>query len=334
MTATRVNGGGSGARSGARTLALLAAPLNVLILRALEDGPKKQADLRREAGAPPQTTLRAQLKRLAATGAIAKDRRERFPGVLEYELTASGRELLFVASILERWLDKAPEGALALGSNAAKAATKALVEGWSTTMLRALAAQPLSLTELDGLIGALSYPSLERRLAALRLAGQVEPRPASGRSTPYTVTPWLRQAVAPLASAIRWERRHLPQSTTPIGRLDAETAFLLAVPLLRPPAELSGSCRLATEISNGSSRRLSGITVAVEAGGIASCVTRFSGTPDAWALGPPAAWLDAVIERDLDRLELGGDRRLANSLLDGLHEVLFGASIEQSAIGP
>lgn len=327
MTANTVNGSGNGngARSGAQTLILLAAPLNVFILRGLADGPKQQTELRRATGSPAQTTLRAQLLRLGEIGAIDKHHRNRFPGVLEYELTVPGRELLFVLDVLARWLDKAPDGPLTLGSNAAKAAIKALAEGWSTTMLRALAAGALSLTELDRLIAALNYPSLERRLGAMRLAGQIEAQPGNGRGTPYAVTEWLRQGVAPLAAAARWERHHLPQITAPIGRLDMEAALLLAVPLLRLPPELSGSCRIAAEVPNGK-RRFAGAMVDVEEGKIASCSTKLQGNPDAWGLGSTSAWLSAMLEHDLDRLELGGDCRLVRALIDGLHRSLFGAS--------
>ncbi|HXS47363.1 MAG TPA: winged helix-turn-helix transcriptional regulator, partial [Solirubrobacterales bacterium] len=149
-----VNGSGNGARSGAQTLALLASPLNILILRALSEGPKRQTELRRVAGAPAQTTLRAHLQGLSEIDAIVKSRRNRFPGVLEFELTEAGRDLLSVTTALGRWLRCAPEGPLELGSDAAKAAVKALADGWSTTMLRALAAGPLSLTELDHIIGS------------------------------------------------------------------------------------------------------------------------------------------------------------------------------------
>jgi DNA-binding HxlR family transcriptional regulator len=328
LTANTVNGSENGARSGAQTLILLAAQLNVLLLRALQSGPKQQTELRRAAGSPAQTTLRAQLKRLTEIGAVEKRRRNRFPGVLEYELTASGRDLIFVAEVLERWLDTAPEGSLHPSSNAAKAAIKALAEGWSTTMLRALAAGPLSLTELDRIIGTLSYPSLERRLGAMRLSGQIEARPGDSRGTPYAVTDWLRQGVAPLAAAAQWERRHMLESTAPIGRLDTEAAFLLAVPLLRLPAELSGSCRVAAEIPNGGKRRLAGTMVVVRNGQVVSCSTRLLGDPDAWALGSPSAWLSTLIEHDADRLELGGDSEFARTLVEGLHEALFGAHFE------
>jgi DNA-binding HxlR family transcriptional regulator len=244
--------------------------------------------------------------------------------VLEYELTGPGRELLFVAGALESWLGRAAERPLPIDSGAAKAATKALTEGWSSTMVRALAAGPLSLTELDGVIGSFSYPSLERRLAAMRLAGLVEAQPANGRGRPYGVTEWLRRGVAPLAGAARWERRHLPRQTAPVGRLDIEAAFLLTLPLLQLPAKLSGTCRMAAEIPDGDGRRLAGATVEVERGRIASCATQLQAGAGAWALGSPAAWLNAVIESDVDCLELGGDRRLAMALLSGLHGVLFG----------
>jgi DNA-binding HxlR family transcriptional regulator len=325
LTADTVNGSGNGARSGAQTLVLLAAPLNVLILQSLHEGPKQQSDLLRTTGAPAQSTLRTQLKRLVEAGTIEKHRRNRFPGVLEYELTPSGHELLFVVAALEGWLCQAPEGELALDSRAAKAPIKALAEGWSTTMLRALAAGPLSLTELDRIISSLSYPALERRLAALRLASLIEARESNGRGTPYAVTNWLRQGVAPLAAAARWERHHAPRTTPPIGRLDVEAAFLLTVPLLQLSADLSGTCRLAVEIPNGRERRAAGVMIDIEEGKITACATRLRVEADAWALGSPRGWLDAVVGRDTAQLELGGDHRLAGAVLHLLHGALFGS---------
>lgn len=315
-------------RSGAQTLVLLAAPLNVLILRTLEDGPKKQTDLRQQVGSPAQTTLRSQLKRLVEIGAIETQRRNRFPGVLEYELTPAGRDLLQVATIVERWLGGAPDGPLPIDHSAAKAAIKALAGAWSTAMLRAIAARPLSLTELDGVISSLSYPSLERRLAAMRLAGLVEARPSSGRGTPYATTEWLRRGVAPLAAAARWERRSLPEVTAQLGPLEAETAFLLAMPLVRLPAGLSGSCRLAVELGGRGRRRLSGVLVDVHGDDPVECTTNLEGHADAWALGSTAAWLAALVEHDTAALELGGDCSLGRSLVESLHDSLFGTPVQ------
>lgn len=332
MTASSVNGSGKEARSGTRTLVLLGTPLNGLILRNLATEPKRLVDLRRECGSPAQTTLRAHLRELEGIGTVVKQRRDRFPGAIECELTAAGKELLFVADAMERWLAEAPEGPLAFSSNEAKAAVKALAEGWSSTLLRALAAGPLSLTELDGVITGLSYPSLERRLSAMRLAGQIEACHSRGNGTPYAVTAWLRRGIAPLAAAAHWERRHLPNDTAPVGRVDVEAAFLLTLPLLRLPADLSGSCRLGVEMNTGNGRRLVGAMAYVDNSRIASCSVRLEGTADAWATGSTPAWLHAVIGSDLDGLELGGEQRLARGLLDGLHTALFHAEPDKPTL--
>jgi DNA-binding HxlR family transcriptional regulator len=324
LAADTVSGSGNGARSGAQTLALLAAPLNIAVLRALEQGAQQQIDLRTAAGLPAQTTLRAQLGRLGKIQAIEKRRRNRFPGVLEYELTPGGRDLLVVAGALEDWRERAPEGPTPLGNNAAKVAVKALADGWSTSILRAIAAKPHSLTELDDVIRSLNYPSLARRLNALRLAGLVEARNGSGRGTPYAATRWLREGMAPLAAACHWEHRHLGRKSAGLTRIDVEATFLLAMPLLCLHGEPTGSCRLAVELGKGSRHSHAGVVVELATGRIASCATRLDGYPDAWISGPPSAWLAAIVDEDASHLQRGGDSHFACKLLDGLHDALFG----------
>jgi len=323
LTASAANGNGSPARSGTRALGLLAKPLNGAILRGLSKGPTRLIELRRQCGSPAQTTLRAHLRELEELDAIAKQRRNRFPGALEDELEPPGSELLVVLEVLKRWLEEAPEGSLEFGSRGAKAATKALVEGWSSTMLRALAARPLSLTELDGVIGGLNYPSLERRLAAMRLAGQVIACESQGNGTPYRVTEWLRRGIAPLAAAALWERRNAADRSAAITRADVEAAFLLTLPLLQLPPQLSGSCRLGAEMRISEEHRLVGATAQVDEGQVAFCTARLQGDADAWATGSTMEWLHAVTASDLDGLQMGGDQHLARTVVEGLHKVLF-----------
>ena len=323
MPANRVNGNGNRARSGAQTLSLLAAPLNVAVIRALRHGTRRQAELLSFAGSPAPSTLRAQLKRLVAAGVIRTQRRNRFPGLLEYELSEAGRDLIAVIEVVERWLALAPESPLTLGDNEAKATIKALADGWSATIVRAIAAGPRTLTELDRIISSLNYPALERRLSAMRLARLLAVHAGNGRGTPYTVTKWLRRGIGPLLSASRWEQRHPHEATVPVGRLDAEAALLLAVPLLRLPPAFNGSCRMAVEIPGPEGKRLAGAFITVADGAVASCVTHLGGDADAWALGPTGAWLAAIIDRDIDGLELGGDHELASSLLRHLNRAIF-----------
>jgi DNA-binding HxlR family transcriptional regulator len=312
-------------RAGGHALSLLSIPLNVHVLQALEEEPKSLTDLRRAVGSPPQTTMRGHLRTLTDLGVIER-RRSGFPSSVDFRLGQSGEELLSVGKILQDWLAVSPDGPLGLGSIAAKSSIKALVEGWSSAIVRALAARPLSLTELNRLITGLSYPSLERRLGAMRLTGLIEARPGRSRSTPYAAGDWLRGAVAPIATASVWERRHL-QAYTPFGRIDLESAFLLAVPPLPLPSELSGSCRLAAQLrSAGGGDALAGALVQVEEGGVSSCATRLEGVADAWVTGNSTAWLDALTKGESDALEVGGDGRLALGLLDALHGALFGAA--------
>ncbi|MGN6258784.1 MAG: winged helix-turn-helix transcriptional regulator [Solirubrobacterales bacterium] len=296
----------------------MAAPLNVHILRTLEEGPKALLDLRRAVGSPPQSTMRLYSRTLTERGVIDRRRRSEFPGSAEYEITPPGRDLLGVADVLHGWLQLAPDGAVPLGSPAAKSATKALVEGWSTNIVRAIAARPLSLTELNRLIPKVSYPSLERRLGSMRLAGVVEPHPGDGRGTPYTATDWLRRAIVPLAAAANWERRHRPDGAQPIGRLDVEAAFLLAIPLVSVPADFDGKCRLAVELQGGSSPIFAGVVVCYEEGKVVSCSSRLEGEAEAWVSGSPVAWLNRLNRAENRSLELGGDIAMAEAILDGL----------------
>jgi DNA-binding HxlR family transcriptional regulator len=315
--------GGFRGRAGTQALSLLGTSPNAIVLRALSEGPTSLAELQARGGAP-SSTLRARLKDLAKTEVVVARRSGRCPRrSAEYELTDAGEGLLAVAEVVEGWLGESPKGSRGFGGDGARAAIGALTEGWSATLLRALAAKPLSVADLDCLISAFNYPSLERRIAAMRHAGQVEARPMQGRETPYAVTSWLRRGVAPLLAAIRWERRYLNGSGVPVACMDVEAALLLAMPLLELEPAISGSCRLAVELPGGEEQRVAGVLVDLEGGSVVSCRSRLDGSADAWASGSIGAWLGALIDHDAGSLELGGDGRLARSLVAGLHDALF-----------
>lgn len=308
-------------RAGGLSLSLLATPLNVHILQALEQEPMPLLALRQAAGAPPQSTMRLYSRTLAELGIIDRQRQAAFPGSAEYRITPTGRDLLKVAEVLEGWLQAAPRAPIPLGTTASKSATKALVEGWATNIVRAIAAQPLSLTELNQVIPKVSYPSLERRLGAMRLAGLVEPRPGERRGTPYGATDWLRRAVIPMASAAAWERRHRPTGAQPIGRLGVEAVFLLAMPLLEMPPTFSGKFRLAVEVQGGSAPVYAGAQVCFAEGDIVSCSSRLQGDADVWISGTPDAWLRRMGGLSQGGLDLRGDISSGEELLSALEGV-------------
>ncbi len=314
---------GSTKRIGARALLFLGTPPNSAVITALADEALSLAALQAKAGSP-GSTLRVRMKKLSAAGVVSQRNAKTPGGPCEYELTPAGKDLLHLVGLLERWLRDAPGGCRTLGGDTAKAAVGALAEGWSSALLRALVVKPLSIADLDGLIAGLNYPSVERRVAAMRRAGQVEALPAGGRETPYAVTEWLRRAGGPLLAAARWERRHL-NGTAPLAGIDIETILLLAMPLVAVEIDRSGSCRLAVELPTGGNghRRLAGAIAEFEQGTLRSCTTRLDGKADAWSSGSLAAWLEALVDGDTASLELGGESRLARTVVDGLHRALF-----------
>jgi DNA-binding HxlR family transcriptional regulator len=305
---------------------LLSVPLNVQVLLALQDEPRSLSTVRKTVGSPPPTTMRGHLRKLSEIGILQRSRREEFPGQLDLALGPAGRGLLPVARALSLWLSSAPEGRVELGTPAAKSSIKALVEGWSHNIVRAIAARPLSLTELDDLIASLSYPSLERRLTAMRDVGQITARRSDGRGRPYAATEWLRKAIGPIVAAALWERVHVPEQSAPVGRLDVEATFLLAIPLVRLPSELSGACRLAVDLSRNGEHSLAGVVIDVREGEVVSCTSRLEGPMDAIATGSVRAWLLAVNNGELDGLEFSGERELAERVVDALHGALLRAS--------
>lgn len=305
-------------RTGAQALSLLAAPLHIHTLKALEEGPKGLLDLHRAVGSPPQSTMRVYTRTLEERGILERRRQNEFPATAEYAITPAGKALLKVAVLLQEWLHAAPDGPILLGSVAAKSGTKAMVEGWSSNIVRAIAARGMSLTDLNVLIPKISYPTLERKLSAMRVAKLVKAQSGNGRGTPYGATAWLRRAVVPLTSAVAWERKFIPESTVQIGRLDVEAAFLLSIPLIDLDPEVTGTCRLSVEVRSGSDPVFAGVLIRVTEGKVVSCTSRLDGDAQASATGTAPAWIRQMNGGPSGQLAMNGDFSLANAVTDAL----------------
>jgi DNA-binding HxlR family transcriptional regulator len=320
-------GGESGRRAGTQVLSLFSAPLNGLVLRALADGPCRRGELHELVGWPAPSTLRDNLDCLTKIGAVGSSSCADRANAVDHALTPLGDELLVVADAIDTWLGHAPGGPLGLGNGAAKAAVGALAGGWDTAMVRALAAGPITLAELDGLIADVSYPTLWRRLAAMRVTGQVERRSVEGLAHAYGVTDWLREAVLPLALAARCEHRHLRAVAAPITWVEVESAFLLTLPLVALPEQFNGPCTLAVDtgepLNGGSRSRVAGVRVEVREGRVVSCSTRLLDGPATWALGSAEGWLDAVADDAVANVSCGGaEPELAFALIESIRQAL------------
>jgi DNA-binding HxlR family transcriptional regulator len=309
-------------RVGERVLLLLSTPLNFMVLRALAERPMRLAELRRATGLPAQTTLRGHLASLCELGAIEKRQTAQMPYAVQNELTPMGHDLLRVSGLLETWLAQAPDGPVALESGRARGVVKAFVDGWASTMMRGLAARPMSLTELDRGIAELSYPALERRLSSMRMAGLVEVRPSSGVGTPYAVTDWARRGIVPLGLAADCERVHMRHRAAPLDRIDIEAAFLLALPLVGLPRDVAGSSQLEVEADPRAVHGQAGVRVTVDQGRVVACDSELGPSPGDYAVGSAEGWFNAIRDGKTDPLRLGGSQRMAGLLVSGLHAAL------------
>lgn len=310
-------------RAGEQALTILATPLNFMVLRALAQGPMRLAELRRATGLPAQTTLRGHLANLTELGVLDKQPATQVPHAVQNQLTPLGHGLLDVADRLQSWLGRAPDGPVSLESGAGKGIVKAFVDGWGSTIMRRLAARPMSLTELDRGIANLSYPALERRLSSMRMAGLIEAGATQASGTPYAVTDWARRGVAPLAEASKCEQVHMGKRAPPVTQEDIEAAFLLATPLVGLPTETTGSFQLEVEADPAGPRRQAGVLVTVDRGKVVACDSRLGPSPRDFAIGSPARWFSAIGDGTASLLRIGGNRRVAECVVAGLHAALI-----------
>ncbi len=243
-----------------------------------------------------------------------------------FQVSNTGREALFVASVVERWLQDAPHGPVDFDGPEAEVTVAALAEGWSATLVHMLAREPMTLPELDAAIGDLGRRAIKRHLEAMRRTGQVEALAESGEPI-YALNDWARAGIAPLLAAARMERRKPTEGAAPIDALDVDASFRLSLPLLTMPKELSGMCRLGLNLDEAEKSPLTGVTVRIEEGRVVACHDGLEIKANAWAAATAGDWLDTVIEPDAKRVRTGDDRWLASALLTSLHKTLFGVPV-------
>jgi DNA-binding HxlR family transcriptional regulator len=304
--------------AGGTVLSLLAAPHSVSVLRAHLDGPLRLLELCERIGHP-AAGVREQVSKLRDAGALERHVRPGMPYTVENGLTDLGHQMLSVAELLEVWLERRPQGPIALGDKPAKGVIAALIGGWESGMLSKLANGPHALTELAAAIPDFSYPSIERRLSAMRTAHLVKALPQREGTKPYETSPWLRQTVASLFAAARCESRYLPRPVGGLAHSDVETGLLLALPLVLVVADRSGSCLLVVSNSAGTASELSGIHIEIEGGRISRCGKLSEPSPQTWAAGPVDAWIATLVDDAGEAPKIGGaDPALAEAVLASL----------------
>ncbi len=89
-----------------RVLALIADKWTMLILPALQDGPRRNAELMRAVGGVSQKMLTQTLRELERNGLIERHDYGEVPPRVDYRLTGLGRSLTEPIWALDRWAER------------------------------------------------------------------------------------------------------------------------------------------------------------------------------------------------------------------------------------
>jgi DNA-binding HxlR family transcriptional regulator len=267
----------------------------------------------RESRQDEQAEAEAELERSEAAEVEAEVHRK-------YRISQQGMVLANAHLTLQRWLGERP-GGLPREETLMRDALGPLLCGWSGMIVHALAPEPLSLDELDRAVTLLDREGTHKHVKEIVRSGIAEAQTDSG-ATRYALTEWGRAAIAPLVAAVVCEAGDDSEMALPPDVFDVEAGFQMALPLLRLPPELRGSCRLGVEIPGGEPL-IAGATAQIDGGVVASSSPLLEEDPETWVSGDALGWCETVIDPEADKLYLGGDAELAEALIAALHERLF-----------
>jgi DNA-binding HxlR family transcriptional regulator len=305
----------AGLRAGSVALLVLSDSLNLAVLQQLRDGPLTASELLDELRASRATRFK-RLRQLEELGLIVREKHSGWPPPTYCRLSEAGQGLLAVAERFEAWFKRRQldEGG---GELERARATKALASGWCSTLVRWLAESPRSATELEALTPPqTSHHEVKRALSALNEMGLAERLPRRiGRRHPYALTPSGREAAAPLAAAIHWERGHVLDADPAWEAPAAETLFYLAAPLASVPTGVEGTCSMLISEHGVVSMTISG-------GRLVARSPEPGEEAQAQIMGSGRAWLASLVSDKSEALETRGDPELSAVLILGLQQVI------------
>jgi DNA-binding HxlR family transcriptional regulator len=205
---------------------------------------------------------------------------------------------------------------------------------WTLLIVRDLAAGPRRFVELQRVLPGISTEQLRSRLNRMVADGlltrqryrEVPPR------VDYELTERAKGLMPVLGALARWGYEWTWTAPRPSEDIDIGAIVRLAPGLMTAPRSLSGTVELAATGKRGAARTYA---VTLQRGDV-SLTERKGHEPgtsvDARVSGPQKAWIDAFgPDASRDGLEIEGDRRLAEAVLDGLALAASSRSATQAA---
>jgi len=289
------------------------------LLRGLEAGARPPSELERRLPGLERSSLAERLARLERIGALRRTV-GRAPGRrVRYRLTPAGEELMGVANVLDAWAERAAYGDLVARPSDAMA--KALVAGWASGLMAALAAGPARRAHLERAAPALAHHQLESRLRGLLRAGLVERLASARGGGRIALTSRGREAMGPVLAALVWDHAHAASPAPPRPH-DVATAMVIGFPLVVVSRHRRG---LVTLTVADPGRPGSAELVRAQAGdgrveahvGVAE-----QGELAGWAHGEIAEWGDTLV-RGRRGIHVAGEPGLVTAILNALRDRLF-----------
>lgn len=303
-------------------LRLLGSGASGAILMALAGGPLRTKELAENVrGYTPRTVYRY-ARRLTELGVIERDEEPGVPSKVVYSLTEpQGRELLdLVDAYAGAALQRLPSGEI---DAHAWRSMGLLAELWESGMIHELNRGPRSATELAQGRSDLSYHQVSRRAALFAIGGLIEESGGAGRRREYVLTTQTRRAMALIAGIGRWRRRHVvPAGETGLTQSEAAGLLRTVLPLVSVPEHAGKSLEMRIAPNRGRGQ---------------DELIRAAVGPDGGMVGWPAPqaeihgsarakvrdWIDSVLDRSHEGLDIEGDVPLIRTCLSTLHVALW-----------
>jgi DNA-binding HxlR family transcriptional regulator len=313
--AVKAAGTQHGLRAGVLALLVLSDSLNLAALRQLGGGPLTAAELLGTLRASRATRFK-RLRTLEELGLIVREKHSGWPPPTYCRLSDAGHSLLAVAEHFEAWL-ACRQRRVGSGELERSRTIKALASGLGSTLVRWLAERPRSTTELEALTPReISHHDIKRALHALSDVGLAEPLPRrKGRRHPYALTAKGREAAAPIAAALHWERDLHADPDPAWEGLAAETLLYLAAPLALVPVEFEGTCAMSIDEHDA-------VSITVSGGRLLARALAPGEAVEAEVRGSGSSWLTMLVSGRPGELELTGDANLIAVLTLSLHQAI------------
>jgi DNA-binding HxlR family transcriptional regulator len=312
-------------RLGVRALKLLAEESMVAVLRGLDDGALRPAELDRRLPGVAHSVVMRRLRRLLDSELVVYEHRPgqppharsvAIPHEARYDLTDAGRLLLGVSAEASRWEQtwcaqderREPVGALAI---------KLTADEHTRKLGLLLADGPLSPKDLGRRGPELCRSALQRRLRELVLAGLLDRRPL-GRSSLYELTSRARHLAHVAMLAGRWEWQWSRRRYPALGR-DLDELLHLVAPVAQIAVPFAGICQLRLDAEGADAPN---IYLAARAGSILALSGAPAAAPAAVGSATPAAWCETLLRHERS-IMISGDENLLVAVIGALSRALL-----------